>query len=172
MEKTSRKQTVAGFCLLLVSDLPNSYNAKMYALCSSERLEYFRTIRRHNSGNHTVHSKHCQNLKSNKLIRWHSNKTGATKTVRNKNFWEELIAYFLWYDTGHIENDASNNSVAASVFFTAVTFLPSCCLATTGGFLLSRCLATIRGFLSSHSLATIGGIHRQTETQTRSNVIP
>jgi hypothetical protein len=25
----------------------------------------------------------------------------------NKKFWEELIAYFLWYDTGHIENDTS-----------------------------------------------------------------
>jgi hypothetical protein len=28
----------------------------------------------------------------------------------HKKFWEELIAYFPWYDTGHIENDASNNS--------------------------------------------------------------
>jgi hypothetical protein len=27
-----------------------------------------------------------------------------------KKFWEELIAYFPRYDTGHIENDASNNS--------------------------------------------------------------
>jgi hypothetical protein len=52
----------------------------------------------------------------------------------NKKFWEELIAYFPWYDTGHIENDASNNSsVVACVLVTAVTFLPSRCLATTGG---------------------------------------
>jgi hypothetical protein len=29
---------------------------------------------------------------------------------KKKKFWEELIAYFPWYDTGHIENDASNNS--------------------------------------------------------------
>jgi hypothetical protein len=28
----------------------------------------------------------------------------------NKKFWEELIAYFPWYDTNRIENDASNNS--------------------------------------------------------------
>jgi hypothetical protein len=28
----------------------------------------------------------------------------------NKGFWEELIAYIPWYDTGHIKNDASNNS--------------------------------------------------------------
>jgi hypothetical protein len=28
----------------------------------------------------------------------------------NKKIWEELIAYFPLYDTGHIENDASNNS--------------------------------------------------------------
>jgi hypothetical protein len=25
-------------------------------------------------------------------------------------FWEEPIAYVPWYDTGHIENDAYNNS--------------------------------------------------------------
>jgi hypothetical protein len=30
--------------------------------------------------------------------------------MKNKKLWEELIAYFPWYDTGHIENDASNNS--------------------------------------------------------------
>jgi hypothetical protein len=29
--------------------------------------------------------------------------------VYNKKFWEELIAYFPSYDTGHIENDASDN---------------------------------------------------------------
>jgi hypothetical protein len=53
----------------------------------------------------------------------------------NKKFWEELIAYFSWYDKGHIENDASNNSSnAACVFVTAVTFLPSCRLATIEGF--------------------------------------
>jgi hypothetical protein len=41
-------------------------------------------------------------------------------------FWEELTAYFPWYDTSHIENDASNNSyVVACVFGTAVMFLPS-----------------------------------------------
>jgi hypothetical protein len=50
-------------------------------------------------------------------------------------FWEELMAYFPFYDTGHIENDASNNSsIVACVFVTAVTFLPSRCLATIGGF--------------------------------------
>jgi hypothetical protein len=38
-------------------------------------------------------------------------------------------------DTGHIENDASNNSsIFACVFVTAVTFLPSCSLATIGGY--------------------------------------
>jgi hypothetical protein len=47
---------------------------------------------------------------------------------KNKKFCEELIAYFPWYDTGHIENDASNNSSIA-----AVTFLPSRCVATIGG---------------------------------------
>jgi hypothetical protein len=50
--------------------------------------------------------------------------------------WEELIAYFPWYDTGHIKNDGSNkSSIFACVFVTAVKFLPC------------RCLATIRGLL-------------------------
>jgi hypothetical protein len=53
----------------------------------------------------------------------------------NKKFWEELIVYFRWYDTGHIENEVSNNSfIVACVFVTAVTFLAS------------RCIATIRDF--------------------------
>jgi hypothetical protein len=70
----------------------------------------------------------------------------------NKKFREELITYFPWYDTGHIENDASNNSsIVACVFVTAVTLL------------LSHCLATIGGSVPSHYLATIGG---DTQTQT------
>jgi hypothetical protein len=45
-----------------------------------------------------------------------------------------VIAYFSLYDTGHIENDAPNNSsIVACVFVTAVTILPSRCLATIGG---------------------------------------
>jgi hypothetical protein len=69
----------------------------------------------------------------------------------NKKFWEELIAYFPWYDTGHIENNASNNSsIVACVFVTAVTFLPSRCLATIGGVLQSRCLARIGDDTHTH----------------------
>jgi hypothetical protein len=35
----------------------------------------------------------------------------------NKKFWEELIAYFPWYDTGHIENESSNkSSIVACVY--------------------------------------------------------
>jgi hypothetical protein len=75
-----------------------------------------------------------------------------------KKFWEELIAYFPWYDTGHIENDASNNSyIVSCVFVTTVMFLLSRCLATIGGFLQSRCLTTIRGYLPSRCLTTIRG---------------
>jgi hypothetical protein len=51
--------------------------------------------------------------------------------ILNKKFWEELIAYFPSYDTYNIEKDASNNSsIVGRVFVTAVTFLPSRCLAT------------------------------------------
>jgi hypothetical protein len=62
---------------------------------------------------------------------FHSSKRRPHFKIR---FWEELIAYFPWY-MGHIENDASNNSsIVACVFVTAVTFLPSSCLATIGGY--------------------------------------
>jgi hypothetical protein len=51
----------------------------------------------------------------------------------NKNVWEELIAYFPWYDANRIENVSNNSSIVACVFVTAETFLPSRCLATIGG---------------------------------------
>jgi hypothetical protein len=53
-------------------------------------------------------------------------KCDLTQTILNiyKKFWEQLIAYFPWDDTGHIETDAStNSSVAACIFVTAVTYL-------------------------------------------------
>jgi hypothetical protein len=79
-------------------------------------------------------------------------------TDHYKKFWEELIAYFSWYDTGHFKNNASSNySSVACEFVTAVTFLPSLCLATTGGFLLSRCLVTVGGILPSRCLVTVRG---------------
>jgi hypothetical protein len=57
------------------------------------------------------------------------------KQVVNKKFWEDLIAYFLLYDTDRIENDMSNkSSIIACVFFTGVTFLPSRYLATIGRY--------------------------------------
>jgi hypothetical protein len=49
-------------------------------------------------------------------------------------------------------NDASyNSSIVTCVFVTAVTFLPSRCLATIRGFLPSRCLATIRRDTHTHT---------------------
>jgi hypothetical protein len=51
----------------------------------------------------------------------------------NNKFWEELIAYFLWYDMDRIENHASNNySIVACVIDATVRFLPSRCVATIG----------------------------------------
>jgi hypothetical protein len=47
---------------------------------------------------------------------------------------EQEVAYFPWYDTDRIENDASNTSaIVAFVNFAAVKFLPRRCLAMTGG---------------------------------------
>jgi hypothetical protein len=70
----------------------------------------------------------------------------------NKELWEEPIAYFPWYDTSHIENDASNNSsIVVCIFVTAVTFLPGRCLATMEGFLPGCCLATTGGYTDIHT---------------------
>jgi hypothetical protein len=103
----------------------------------------------------------------------------APRVVKeNRKVWEELIAYFPWCDTGHIQNDAFNNSyIVPCVFVTAVTFVPSRYLATIGRIMPSRCLATIRGFLECRCLPTIRtftyplpskdrGIHTHTHTQT------
>jgi hypothetical protein len=72
-----------------------------------------------------------------KDVEWislHKNSTGGTEE-NNKKFWEELIAYFPWYNMDYIENDVSNNSyIVACVFITVVTFLLSRCLATLGGY--------------------------------------
>jgi hypothetical protein len=66
----------------------------------------------------------------------------STQFILNKKFWEELIAYFPWYDMGHIENDGSNNSsIIACVFVIAVTFLPSRCLAMIGGYTHSNVIS-------------------------------
>jgi hypothetical protein len=77
------------------------------------------------------------------MARCVSSKLRFSNFHHNKKFWEELIACFPSYDTGHIENRASNNSsIVACVFVTTVTFLPS------------------------RYLATIAGIHRQTHIHT------
>jgi hypothetical protein len=91
------------------------------------------------------HDQTLNNMKnSEEILYWPTN---------NKKFCEELIAYFPWYDTGHIENDASNNSsIVARVFVTAVTFLPNRCLATIGKFLSSRRLETIGGYTYRHTV--------------------
>jgi hypothetical protein len=116
-----------------------------------------------------LHRTSCLEYKTaflQKMIQYRVNIQSWTILLHYKKFWEELIAYFPRYDTGHIENDVYNNStIVARVFVTAVTFLPSRCLATIRRFLTSCCLATIRGFLPSRCLATIWGIHRHTHTQ-------
>jgi hypothetical protein len=57
------------------------------------------------------------------------------KTQKYKPFWEEVIPYFLSYDTGRIENEASNNSsTVACVFGATVTISPRRFLATIGGY--------------------------------------
>jgi hypothetical protein len=80
----------------------------------------------------------------------------------NKKFWEKLLTYFPWYDMDRIENEKSNNSsIAACVFVTAVTFLPS------------RYLAKIRAIFTEPSryLAAIGATHTDTQTDGRDFII-
>jgi hypothetical protein len=72
--------------------------------------------------------------KMNASMGWRVCRSIHKNAFHNKKFWKEIIAYFPWYDTGHIENDeSSNSSIVACVFVTAVTFLPSRCLGTIGG---------------------------------------
>jgi hypothetical protein len=55
--------------------------------------------------------------------------------IRHGPRWTERVQYFFY----------------CVVFFTAVTFLPSRCLATIRGFLRNRCLATIGGYTYRHT---------------------
>jgi hypothetical protein len=71
----------------------------------------------------------------------------------------------IWHGP-HWKRRVQNLYVVACVFVSAVTFLPSRCLATIGEFFPSRCQATIRGSLPSRCLTTIRGIHRHTHTPT------
>jgi hypothetical protein len=48
------------------------------------------------------------------------NKSVSTYAIENNKFWEELIAYFPWWDTDRIENGAYNSYTVACVFVTAV----------------------------------------------------
>jgi hypothetical protein len=95
---------------------------KMESDCSSKTLApTWQTTRCCKPEGHNINLHRQENHKSCGDVR---------NNVINKKFWEELIAYFPWYNTGHIENDASKNSSIVCVFVTAVTFVPSRCLAT------------------------------------------
>jgi hypothetical protein len=78
--------------------------------------------------------------------------------------------YFPWYDTGHIENNASNNSsIVVCVFVTAVTFPPSRFLATKGDFYRTEPLpSNYKGIftepLPSNDKWGYTDTHRQTTT--------
>jgi hypothetical protein len=65
--------------------------------CSDNSERNIATVRMTSLNTHFTHT-HTQYI------------PGVVKITFNKKFWEELIAYFSWYDTGHIENDASKNS--------------------------------------------------------------
>jgi hypothetical protein len=66
-------------------------------------------------------------------------------TIKLQVVLEELIAHFP--DTSRTASKTTCPTILLlCVFATAVTFLPSRCLATIGGFLLSRCLAMIGGY--------------------------
>jgi hypothetical protein len=90
------------------------------------------------------------------------------KYSKNKKFWEELFVYFRWYDTDHIENDASNNSsIVACVFVTAPTFLLNRFLATIWEIFTKPLPSNDKGnCLPSRCVGTIGRGDTQTHTQT------
>jgi hypothetical protein len=47
---------------------------------------------------------------------------------QNKKLWEEIIAYFLWYDTDRIENNRSSYSSVVGCLFAARMCIFSSCL--------------------------------------------
>jgi hypothetical protein len=59
--------------------------------------------------------------------RFHCNRTLLLSVGdKIKKFWEELISYFPSYETGHIENDASNNSsIVVCIRYRGNVSLPS-----------------------------------------------
>jgi hypothetical protein len=70
---------------------------------------------------------------------------------QNKKVWEELIAYFPWYDMDCIQNVVSKNSfIVVCVFITVITFFKSCYLAKIKGFLPIHCLAMIGRYTYRH----------------------
>jgi hypothetical protein len=81
---------------------------------------------------------HIWGARVSELKLWH----GSLQARYNlkKKFSEELIAYFAWYDTGRIENNAANNS-----------YIVACACVATATFLQSRCLATIGGYTYRHA---------------------
>jgi hypothetical protein len=60
-------------------------------------------------------------------------KKNKLEKIYNKNFWEELIAYFYWNNADRIENDESNGS-----------FILTCIFVAAVKFVLSRCLVRMR----------------------------
>jgi hypothetical protein len=72
---------------------------------------------------------------SNTLNLCSTHKQSTKLHTHKQKFWEELIAYFPWYDMDCIENDPLNDSsIVAYVLVAAVTFLLSRCLATIGRY--------------------------------------
>jgi hypothetical protein len=92
----------------------------------------------------------------------------AQALVINKKFWEELIAYFPWYDTGYIENDASKySSTVACVFVSAVTFPQSSCLAMIGFFFTEPLPGNHKGIFAEPLPSNNRRIHKHAHKQKR-----
>jgi hypothetical protein len=100
------------------------------------------------------------NVKEDLLSTMHP-ENGSNRFGRKSNkFSEELITTFLWYDTGSIENDASNNfSFVARVFVTAVTFLLSRFLASKGVIHITETLPSNDREVHIQTHRLIGGVY-------------
>jgi hypothetical protein len=46
----------------------------------------------------------------------YESETRSLMTEDNKKFWEDLIAYFPWYDADHTDNDAQTALLLSRVY--------------------------------------------------------
>jgi hypothetical protein len=87
-----------------------------------------------------------------------TNSSASDNQINNKKFWEELIAYFPLYDTGHIENDTFS-----------ILFYCCACIRYRGNVSTEPLPSNDRGIFTEPLCSNDKGIHIHTQTATWSH---